>query len=410
MKKDADKLMKRIVLTYTLILLIVFILKLIGLDYFGLDVDNPIIQMIDKVATKYHLINVWYSITLYIYTYCIISIAVKEDSKRLKLYVLITMIPTIILKTVEAYIDIKLLKVLTDFLYLLFIIITYNIIIKKNFKGLIKRFIIIVILTLVYQIISIFTRTDTMNYTFIERILFDIDYLILMILSYKIYNRKGKIQWENGLWMEEAGSSLGQRISSIKQLKRFQTKFTSRSKEKDQKTNKEKFEIRLFFILYLLWNIFTVIVVLMVAKLNNRLIECSFIIFAFLFNKTIFGKAFHMKKASSCFVVSNLIYYILVRMSFSVGISFLVPITLGTLLAYFMSMLAKYNEFELYRGMPKEDLETACKLHKLNKYQTKILKEYYCEKKTDLQIALANNYSIEAIKKQKKAAKEKLKK
>lgn len=404
MKKDKEKIMTRIIKTYTLVLLIVFILKLIGLDYFGLGINNPIVKMIEKVATKYHLINVWYSITLYIYTYCIMSITCKDESKRLKLYVLAIMPISIGLNIITKHIESVALTIIIDFMYLLANVIVYNLITNKEFKGLIKRFITITILTILYQWISSITRASTIKvktYSFIEHMLFDIDYLILMIITMKI-NRKREEKWE-----KEAGSCGDQQISLVKQLKKFQTKFTN--KKKIVKTNKEKFEERLFFVLYLIWNIFTVMIVLLIAKLNNGLIECIFILFSFMMNKTVFGKAFHMKKASSCFIISNIIYYILVRMSFSVGISILVPVILGTLLAYIMSMLAKYKDFELYRGMSKEDLEMACKLHKLNKYETEILIEYYCEKKTDLQIALIHNYSIEAIKKQKKKAKEKLK-
>ena len=109
-----------------------------------------------------------------------------------------------------------------------------------------------------------------------------------------------------------------------------------------------------------------------------------------------------MKRASDCFIVSNLVYYILVRVCISINISLMVPIILGILLSYGTSLLVKYNEFKLYRGMPEEDLIMHCKTCNLNKYDTDLMVDYYCKRKTDVQLAMKNHYSVEAIKKQKK--------
>lgn len=55
MKKDLDKIMSSTLSTYFIILGIIFILKICGLNYFGLDDNNKILISIDLFFNKYHL-------------------------------------------------------------------------------------------------------------------------------------------------------------------------------------------------------------------------------------------------------------------------------------------------------------------------------------------------------------------
>lgn len=51
MKKDLDKLLSRTLFTYFIILFVIFILKMFGLDYFGLDMNNKIINSINNFVS-----------------------------------------------------------------------------------------------------------------------------------------------------------------------------------------------------------------------------------------------------------------------------------------------------------------------------------------------------------------------
>lgn len=82
MKKDLDKLLSRTLFTYFSILFVIFVLKLFGLDYFGLDTNNKIIININNFVSHWHLQNVWYTITLYINTFIIMSITCNDNSKK----------------------------------------------------------------------------------------------------------------------------------------------------------------------------------------------------------------------------------------------------------------------------------------------------------------------------------------
>lgn len=59
MKKDLDKIMSSTLSTYFIILGIIFILKICGLNYFGLDDNNKILISIDLFFNKYHLQMLW---------------------------------------------------------------------------------------------------------------------------------------------------------------------------------------------------------------------------------------------------------------------------------------------------------------------------------------------------------------
>ncbi len=397
MKKDLNKILSRTLLTYTFLLFFVFILKIAGFDYFGLDINNPVIKSIDVFATRFHLINIWYFITLTIYSFIIISITCKNSEKK----VFIISISISIINILLNYLLLKqyyngIFKVIFDFALLL----TGCLLCKREikFKELLKRFIIMIFLNFIYQLISMLIRN--FNYVkdtdFISSILINFDYIVMMIITYKLYFMKRR----DKKWV--VGYFSGLLTLLKKQLKEFPIKFSKTKNKVKNTSNKEKFETSLYLFLFLLWNIFQVFVVLFVAKLNNGLTECIFILLSFWMNKTVFGKAFHMKKASYCFIVSNLVYYVLVRICISVNISLLFPIILGVMLSYTTSLIVKYNEFKLYRGMPKDDLIAHCKICNLNNYDTQLMVDYYCNRKTDIQIAMKNNYSVEAIKKQKK--------
>jgi hypothetical protein len=183
-----------------------------------------------------------------------------------------------------------------------------------------------------------------------------------------------------------------QLTSLTKQLKKFQIKSLS---------NKEKFEFIATWIIYLLWNIFTLYVILLVAKLNDTVVECIIILSAFWINKRVFGKAFHMKNAINCFILSNISYYCLNRITSKVGISILVPIILGISLSYFTSKLVKENKVKLKRGMTEEQIKELLTKINADPIDYKICDLYYTKGYSDLKTAYTLGYSEINIKKRK---------
>ena len=101
-----------------------------------------------------------------------------------------------------------------------------------------------------------------------------------------------------------------------------------------------------------------------------------------------------------CFIVSNLTYYFLNRITTPLGISILIPILLGVGLSYFTSKFVKKSYKPLYRGMPKDLFEeTILKIVDKDSDKYKICYEFYIDKKRDLSLSYKYNYSVSGIRK-----------
>lgn len=401
MNKDTSKILSTTLITYVFILFFIFILKLVGLDYFGIDINNPIIIKISNIINSYKIDYIIDICLLYFYTYIIISISLNAKDKKIKIYSLILTIIGIINQILLSKSDLVNFKTPIE----LIIWVLFFIIIGK--KDKIKRFMVVLIANILFQYISVLTRSNNnilyLNNTIIELIL-NLDYILLMIISYKLcFIKGGKV-----ICGQAVGSYLQKLTLSIKQLKKYLTKFLNKSK-------KDKFEIILFTILCLIWNIFTLLVIILIAKINDTIndtiIECIFILSSFWISKSIFGKAFHLNNALHCFILSNICYYCLNRITTPIGISILIPIILGILLSYFTSKLVKENKTKkLYRGMTKELFdELILKVTNKDDIDYKICYLYYIEKQKEEKISYMVNYSKEAVQKHKKKINDKIK-
>lgn len=339
MKKDIPLIMERTIYTYVFLLVVCFILKLAGLDYVGIDMSSPFIVSLDKVMNNFIIFNIASFAFIMFYQYIMTSLILNHKTVKLTLY---TLIPTFIFQFfIKNILMTYNLNVVGEILYLFILCLVYNKI-NKTTDNLCKRFIIVILLNILFQFISCATRysysTTCINSPTIDFIL-NIDYMIMMIMSYKIYFMKGDVTLCT-VFQVVVGSFSQKLTSSISSLRKYLTKFSKKDK-------KVKFEITLFTVLSLIWNIFTVAIVLFVSFLNDTFVECMFILSSFWLNKTIFGKAFHLKNAAQCFIVSNITYYCLDRITTKLDVSMLVPIILGILLSYFTSKLVKKNQKKL---------------------------------------------------------------
>lgn len=395
--KDVEKLMSRTLITYFIILIGIFILKICGLDYFGLDDGNKILLAIDSFVNKYHLELLWYTITLTLYTYIILSISCVDNSKKMKIYTLIVMPLNMIPQVLKYYFNFKLLFIFTDLLWLFMLEVIYIKFIKKEH---IKKYNIInyglyCIVNIIFQGMSVAIRSIgcSIDYTnFISQVIYNFDYIILSMIAYKLFFLKG------GTCLWEVGSFL--HLHAL--LKSLPTKLQNIYANNKKKSKVEKVSDFIYFPLFLLWNVFTVVVILFVAKLNDTFIECLIILSSFWINKTIFGKPFHMKSALSCFIVSNVSYYCLNRITFPCSLSILISIILGLLLSYITSLFVKKKEKQLYRGMTKELYdEYVSNFVDKDSYEYLIGKYYYVDGESEQWIANRLNYSVPSIQKKK---------
>lgn len=392
MFKDYDKYLSTSLKVYLFVLVIIFIMKIVGLDYFGLDLTNPTITRINEFLIKYKIIDVWYAFTMYIYAYFIFSLTTKDNSKKMKKYVLCCMIIIMIFQHMKLYINNTTINALMDFTYLFFLICIYE---RKISFKLFKRYSIIMLVNLIFQIISIVLRNINFNsveYTNAVHIILNLDYLLLMIITHQLYFKEG-------------GAICSQEVVSLSSLKKINLsnllKRLQRNYHNFKKLNKEaKLTYAIYFILSLIWNTATLVIILAIASLNDTLIECLFILTSFWLSKRTFGKAFHLPSMIQCFIISNLTYYALNRITTPIGISIIVPILLGVGLSYVTSKLVKKMYKPLYRGMPEDVFEeTITKVVEKDSYKYKICYDYFIKKESALKLSYKYNYSEAGIRK-----------
>lgn len=401
MFKDYDKYLTTNLKVYILVLAIVFIMKIVGLDYFGLDINSNIVIKIDAFLHNYKLENIYNFLVLYLYTYFIISLDFNKNDKETKIYSLIATILGIIIKIAENYIGNTAINFFIDFSFL--IIFTSIINIKYKQKIVLKT-IKLLILSTFYQLLTLFIRN--INYqeqnSFILNCILSFDYILLLLITYNINFMKGE--------KKICGTIVG--LFSLKKinLKKSLTKLLKNLRKFKQLPKVEKLTIIIYLFLSLIWNLFTIFVVLLVATLNDTFIECVFILTSFWLSKREFGKAFHLKSMIQCFIVSNITYYILNRITTPLGISILIPIMLGVGLSYVTSKLVKKTYKPLYRGMTKELFEeTILQIVDKDSLKYKICYDFYINKKSDLSLSMKYNYSVVDIRKIKSRINDKIK-
>jgi hypothetical protein len=113
---------------------------------------------------------------------------------------------------------------------------------------------------------------------------------------------------------------------------------------------------------------------------------------------------------AQCFVVSNLTYYTLNRITTPLGISMFVPILLGVGLSYVTSKFVKKTYKPLYKGMPEELFEeTILKVVDKDSVKYKVCYDFYIAKESDVSLSFKYNYSVAGIRKIKDRINQKIK-
>ena len=403
MSKNFSKACLRTIITYFVIILIICLLKVINVDYFGVEYDNNLINKFAEFITNHQLENVWYSFTLYIYTYMILSISCKDSSKKMKLYAFAITLIGIPFKFFTNTVNNNYLRYLFEFAFLLIPPVVY----KRSFKVL-KQIVLFLIINTLFQVATGFCKNiDVKGFNqFITNVMFDIDYIIISLLFYYYYFERKEVKelWEmvagylSDLWhgFTELPVSL---LESSKHLIYGLKKHVNTMKKGLR--SKEKIDnsilVFLYYLLSLFWNALTIVLVIFIASINNMTITILFVIFAFLFNKGKFGKALHLKSAFWCFIISNVSYYFISRLTLPIGTSYLVPILIGVCMSYFTSLIVKYTTKELYKGMSEEELKGICKLKGMDQYKIEFLTDIYCNEMNYVQLHFKYKYSIDRL-------------
>lgn len=408
MKSNDKELILKTILKVTLIMIIIsVILKLFGLNVFNLDLENKVINKVCFILIKFKPVSfLFFGLFLYFDYFFILKLSDNNKDKLMPYF--IGAFDLLLLNLAGQYFLFT--KIGFDFypLYTLIITVFISSIINKKL-NIIRPFIVILIIFL-YQSISLFLRNLTFNeqYELMYEFLLNFDYMILLIITYYLHLMKGR----DFKWIFSA-NYLAQNLDGVQSFLGLKT-ILSKWQKKYQLFSNSKRQEKAFIIIYLLlsaiYELLNITVIIFVAFLNHTIIECLFILTSFLITKRVFGKPFHFNSATKCFIVSNLTYYILNRITFNIGISFVVPIILGVLLSYVTSLFVKSKEdIKLFRGMEENKLKEICYEYNLNSLETNILIDFYSNRLSLVKLSLKYNYSKDAIWKKKKSALKKIK-
>ncbi len=403
-EKDQSLFLETVLKVFLFLFGILIILRILKIGDFSFELENEQLKMLASII--YHNYGSQF-ITLF--TSCFIMYQLICKNPNLKKQLLVTFLVT----TLNILTQILLANSNLNLAYsLLSIIILLLGIYAIDKKIHLIRTIVVFAGNILYQNLILFVRNITLKTSYSEvcDFLLQFDYLILLIIIYTInlLRRKNKIDHQKFF-----KSNL---LSKFKKQKNNHIK--SQKIERTLEEKRERVSNIIYSFLYLIWNFFTLGTVIFVCTLNTTLITTIFLLSSFMLTKTVFGPAFHMKRALSCFIVSNLVYFALSRITVSIHISFLVPIILGVGLSYVSSLLTRdknqptssKKENYFYKGMTEEEFMKISKDSPLNEYEIQLLKDFYCKRMTLLQLSLKYNYSKDTIYYHKKKATEKIKK
>ena len=161
MFKDYKKYLSTTVNVYIFVLFFIFILKLVGLDYFGLDINNPIMKRLEGLFSNLYVRDVFYFVFLLIYQYLMISVIMEDNSRKMKFYVASFAIVTYFVQLAKGYfMNNPLIGFSIELLYVFLIVTIYNqkVTRKYKIKKLYIRTSIVLLLNMLFEFISMITR------------------------------------------------------------------------------------------------------------------------------------------------------------------------------------------------------------------------------------------------------------
>lgn len=433
--KEKDKVIfAKLILKITVIMIIVSVgLKLLGFNLFEADYSNKVLLFLTNIINKYEkyasrgILNIF---LLLIQSFIFFRLSCRNTNKKVYYIsaVLITILTIVSQLIMYDYLWIYNQQLASNvyfiFSFLLLIIFSVLIDIKikientshesflirkiKNIWFRVKRPFLILVLITIYQFVVLFLRnlTPAERYDALYNFLLNFDYIILLVVTYYIFLKK-----ENNLTIKNNINFalikfLNQRPTK-EDLKYIVIEINKKRQQFKELDKTDKIVSVLYIIFFILEEILTLGILIFIANLNNYIIECVFILSAFLIAKQVFG-AFHFNSFIVCFVVSNTTFFVLSSITMNVTSTFVVPIICGILLSYIASRFIKKSNITTYRSMPESDLSEICKEKGLDKLETSILIDFYCNRYSIDKISIKQNYSDRTIQRKKQKALEKL--
>lgn len=324
--KEQKSIYNRLIILCWITIICCFILKIAGFSGFDIPIIDSVIN--DFEFLKPILYGLLYCTNGILFTLLLVK---RKLNFKEFLFVFIVNISLYIGLYFLAYTKFISFKIIIELVS--YILIGKVLIKDKLYKILIESFLIIGLLT-IYQAISLITKNLDVKIggeSFINSIVFQIDYYILIILTI-LHEFKMK------------GSYLyGRMVSKLVILTKRRCK--EKSLQQNQKVLQQK-EIGYSIYLVLL-SLFQFVVVFGICYLiKNTIVNTLIIFISFIFMRKYFGISYHAKTILSCTTISVLIFTLATRISLPLYISILCNVLIGLLIAYILFIIAQ-NETNL---------------------------------------------------------------
>lgn len=182
-------LYERSLRTCIIMLVVCIVFKLFGVEWFDLNTSIPILQGLNKTIMNSLGLSILYSWIFTFINFYLFSIIVTKAKTNIYfiLYCLVSALMCVGLKY-------NLIDILHYKVFILDFICLYDTCsFMNNRKPCFKEFCLTMLLNYIYQVISLFIKEigyGVGNYTMIEGTLFNLDYYIMLVITY-LYLKKG---------------------------------------------------------------------------------------------------------------------------------------------------------------------------------------------------------------------------
>lgn len=384
-KVREQKFLLFICLSFTFILFTAFTFTIIGI------IDLRIINSIEISIYAERLLNtLMFTINMFFMVSIVLGIFDKKSvfitMGYLPIYIITTLLP---LKYAGIYGFI--FTTIIPILYLLFISIS----LKYKIKSVIFRILLFSVGISLYQYISMFIKLSYFNINAnimnsMTCLLLQIDLYILFILLYKVvknYELVAKpflLSEKNSVSTTENHSEKDLDISDLNAKQKF-----------------------IFYALSIGYQLFQLIIVLLIGFINNRYIELPIMIIVFWISRKLLMYCWHSAKLWICNVATFAGFYLLSSLSPPLSISLFGCISLSAIFTYVLAKIGmiqeeydalkeekeKIKEFKLEPLCDKETLIEICKAKDMSAMETDLLVEHYANNKNYVQMQVKYHYS-----------------
>jgi hypothetical protein len=312
--------------------------------------------------------------------------------RRLKIKELVaTLITFVLFYIVGLVVTLNYLKFIFEILFML--LISYYA--TRDSKIIIEALIISGV-TILYQFVSLITKgliIGVANESFINSVIFQIDYYMLMLTSVLYFCKKGVHIYGlvykifNRSWWKSLA------ISILPSKRNSEEKCVQQSEE-------VVFEVG-YFVFNIVLFIFQMLLVLSICYfIKNTLINVILIYISFVILRKVFGETYHADSIIKCTTISVILFITATELSLDINISLLSCIFIGIALSYGMHVYYFYDNYiKQNNDVTKLSLdELKKKLYFLSDLEINLVYDYWHKDKHATADDIADKYGYNKMK------------